>query len=229
LQTKSDTGEPLAEPNTQRIVWVVDRLQLTPQQQHAIAQGAAVARKLLTPLLEELKELQLQQGGEDACHHASCVNGLGLVAAAAAAGADAAAADGGGGADHLYKQRVRNALGDQLACNGRTSSSSHVAGNAAGAVDGVIERDDDSNAMQQQQQQQQQDAAGLGQLYARSVAYRQSLLLQQQRSDRMKLLMSKVSLVIQHWVVTCCMCSSIMNDLACWVVPRRCCSSALTG
>jgi hypothetical protein len=145
LQTNCDTGEPLAEPNTQRIVWVIDRLQLTPQQLHAIAQGAAVARKLLTPLLEELKELQLQQGGEDTSHHASCSNGLGSEAFAA--GADAAAAAGGG------------------------------------------------NAVQQQQplQQQQQDAAALGQLYARSVAYRQSLLLQQERSDRMKLLMRKVS------------------------------------
>jgi hypothetical protein len=58
LQTNCDTGEQLSEVNTQRIAWVVDRLQLSQQQQqHNIAKGAVLAHRLLTPLLNELREL----------------------------------------------------------------------------------------------------------------------------------------------------------------------------
>jgi hypothetical protein len=60
LQSNSDTGEQLAEPDTQRISWVVERLKLTPQQQHSIARGMAVFKRLLSPVLEELRQLQQQ-------------------------------------------------------------------------------------------------------------------------------------------------------------------------
>jgi hypothetical protein len=130
LQTNCDTGEQLPEQSTQRIMWVIDRLQLSQQQQHNIAQGAALARKLLTPLLLELQQLQLQQG--------------------------AAAADAQG--------------------------SSHSNG-AAGAADAAASAAAAAET----------DAAGFGQLLTSSLAYRKSLQQQRQRSDRMRVLMGKVS------------------------------------
>jgi hypothetical protein len=60
MQSNSDTGEELSEPPTERIRWVVERLQLSPQQQYGIARGMAVCKKLQTPVLEELRQLQQQ-------------------------------------------------------------------------------------------------------------------------------------------------------------------------
>ncbi|WIA10766.1 hypothetical protein OEZ85_010935 [Tetradesmus obliquus] len=55
-----ETGEQLTEPPTARIRWVVERLELSQQQQCGIARGMCVFKKLLTPLLEELRQLQQQ-------------------------------------------------------------------------------------------------------------------------------------------------------------------------
>jgi hypothetical protein len=60
MQSNSDTGEQISEPDTQRIAWVVERLQLTQQQLHSIARGMSVFKRLLTPVLEELRQLQQQ-------------------------------------------------------------------------------------------------------------------------------------------------------------------------
>jgi hypothetical protein len=51
----------LSEPPTERIKWVVERLSLSPQQQHGIAKGMSVFKRLLSPVLEELRQLQEQQ------------------------------------------------------------------------------------------------------------------------------------------------------------------------
>jgi hypothetical protein len=91
---------------------VIDRLQLSRQQQHNIAQGAVLVSRLLTPLVEELRELQLQQGGQctaavitDSCNKGAdavisgCQPGEGSAAAGAAedrSSERAAAADGAG-------------------------------------------------------------------------------------------------------------------------------------
>jgi hypothetical protein len=54
----------LSEPPTERIKWVVERLALSPQQQHGIARGMSVFKRLLTPVLEELRQMQQQQVDE---------------------------------------------------------------------------------------------------------------------------------------------------------------------
>jgi hypothetical protein len=64
VQSNCETGEQLSEPPIERIRWVVERLELSPQQQCHIARGMCVAKKLLTPLLEELRQLQQQQVDE---------------------------------------------------------------------------------------------------------------------------------------------------------------------
>lgn len=60
VQSNCETGEQLTEPPTARIRWVVERLELSQQQQCGIARGMYVFKKLLTPLLEELRQLQQQ-------------------------------------------------------------------------------------------------------------------------------------------------------------------------
>jgi hypothetical protein len=86
LQTNSDTGEQLPEPDRQRISWVVERLELTQQQQHSIARGMSVFKRLLSPVLEELRQLQ-QQG--DACTSPCASNSTGMSGGAAACSGDA--------------------------------------------------------------------------------------------------------------------------------------------
>jgi hypothetical protein len=86
LQTNSDTGEQLAEPDRQRISWVVERLKLTQQQQHSIARGMSVFKRLLSPVLEELRQLQ-QQG--DACVSPCASNSTGMSVGAGACSGDA--------------------------------------------------------------------------------------------------------------------------------------------
>jgi hypothetical protein len=194
LQTNCATGEVLAEPNIERIVWVIDKLQLAQQQQQTIAQGSAVARKLLTPVMEELRELQLQQGGEDTCHYTSGMEGLSLAGDAGddAAAAAGAAPSGAAAAADYYQQPMFSAAAG-MPCSSRTSSS-HTAGDAAGSNHDGGRHEDGSDGMQQQAA-----AAAPRQRYAGSSAYRRSLLLQQQRLDRMKLLMRKVG---------CCGCTA---------------------
>jgi hypothetical protein len=86
LQTNSDTGEQLAEPDRQRISWVVERLKLTQQQQHSIARGMSVFKRLLSPVLQELRQLQ-QQG--DACASPYASNSTGMSGGAGACSGDA--------------------------------------------------------------------------------------------------------------------------------------------
>jgi hypothetical protein len=83
LQTNSDTGEQLAEPDRQRISWVVERLKLTQQQQHSIARGMSVFKRLLSPVLEELRQLQ-QQGDTCVSPCASTSTGMSNATADAA-------------------------------------------------------------------------------------------------------------------------------------------------
>jgi hypothetical protein len=129
----------------QRVLWVIDRLQLSQQQQHNIAQGMALVRRLLTPLQEELLALQLQQGGECSFAVATDSNQEAAAAAACASGA----------------------------CAGGSSSGGAAGDSANGLGEG---------------------AADYQQVVAHSLAFRRLLLeQQQQRSDRMRLLMAKVS------------------------------------
>jgi hypothetical protein len=64
MQSNCETDEQLSKPPTERIRWVVERLTLSPQQQHGIARGMSVFKKLLTPVLEELRQMQQQQVDE---------------------------------------------------------------------------------------------------------------------------------------------------------------------
>jgi hypothetical protein len=61
VQSNVETGEQLSEPPTEHIRWVVGCLELSPQQQYGIARGLLVFQKLLTPVLEERRQLQQQQ------------------------------------------------------------------------------------------------------------------------------------------------------------------------
>ncbi|WIA30801.1 hypothetical protein OEZ86_000859 [Tetradesmus obliquus] len=85
--SNSDTGAQVAEPDTQRIGWVVERLKLSPHQQHSIARGMGVFKRLLSPVLEELRQLQ-QQGDECTSPCASTSTGNSEGAAACSGDAD---------------------------------------------------------------------------------------------------------------------------------------------
>uniref|UniRef100_A0A383WA48 Uncharacterized protein n=1 Tax=Tetradesmus obliquus TaxID=3088 RepID=A0A383WA48_TETOB len=163
--TNCDTGEQLKELNMQRTAWVTDSLQLSQQQQRNIAQGSVLAQKLLTPALAELRELQLQQGGES--------EGRTCDLAAAADGCNDAA-----GAAASSNQPGKGSAADAGSCSNASAAAAVVAAAAAGAA-AVAAADDE-------------DAAGAEQDTAYHLARRHSLLQQEQRSARMKLLMGKV-------------------------------------
>ncbi|WIA10765.1 hypothetical protein OEZ85_010934 [Tetradesmus obliquus] len=86
LLSNSDTGEQVAEPDTQRIGWVVERLKLSPHQQHSIARGMGVFKRLLSPVLEELRQLQQQV---DECTSPCASTSTGNSEGAAACSGDA--------------------------------------------------------------------------------------------------------------------------------------------
>ncbi|WIA29406.1 hypothetical protein OEZ86_011910 [Tetradesmus obliquus] len=58
--THLETGQLLQEPVQEHYTWVMPQLGLTPEQQQCIATGVRVFKRILTPSLLELRQLQLE-------------------------------------------------------------------------------------------------------------------------------------------------------------------------
>lgn len=133
------------------------RLGLTEGQKLCIVQGTTVFKRLLSPLLEELKQLQLDQGSETA----ACPG---------------AAADDVSG-------RVRG--GSCAACGSDSATTTDTAEDSAASSSGAASKSGSAAGGQQA-------AAKPGSQWGLGPTAR-LLEVQEQRSDRMKVLLHKVS------------------------------------